>query len=169
MRQRFCPLWTAARQYDAACRIVAKWPLRCTRDDGVELLFAGVGHHPVADDAGVVHQHIETTEGLDRGLDQVLRAWFQSAMSDPLATASPPAAVISSTTRCAGAAAAGGRSVQTDTDVVDHDARTLGGEGQRVRATDAAARSGDDDDSAVDHAHIHCLLYLIALAFVVAR
>ena len=38
-----------------------------------------------------------------------------------------------------------------------------------MRAADAAARSGDDDDTAVNHSHIRCLLYLIALAFVVAR
>ncbi len=38
-----------------------------------------------------------------------------------------------------------------------------------MRATDTAARSGDDDDAAVNHSHCSCLLYLIALAFVVAR
>ncbi len=39
-------------------------------DDGVELLFAGVGEHPVADDAGVVDQDVEPAEGVDGGLDQ---------------------------------------------------------------------------------------------------
>jgi len=38
-----------------------------------------------------------------------------------------------------------------------------------MRATDSAARSGNDDDAAVNHTHNCCLLYLIALAFVVAR
>ena len=39
-------------------------------DDGVELLLAGVGQHPVAHDAGVVHQHVQAAEGVDGGLDQ---------------------------------------------------------------------------------------------------
>ncbi len=39
-------------------------------DDGVELFLAGVGEHAVADDARVVDQNVETTEGVDRGLDQ---------------------------------------------------------------------------------------------------
>ena len=53
-----------------------------------------------------------------------------------------------------GAAAAGGRAVEADTDVVDHDARALGGERQRVRAADAAARARDDDHAAVEQSHI---------------
>ena len=39
-------------------------------DDGVEFLFAGVGEHPVADDARVVDQDVEPAEGVDGGLDQ---------------------------------------------------------------------------------------------------
>ncbi len=39
--------------------------LEVHRDHGVELLFAGVGEHPVADDARVVHQDIQSTEGVD--------------------------------------------------------------------------------------------------------
>jgi len=42
-----------------------------------------------------------------------------------------------------------------------------------VRAADTAARSGDDDDATVDYSHfppiLFRLLYLIALALVVAR
>ena len=41
-------------------------------DDGVELVLAGVGEHPVADDARVVHQDVETAELLDRRLDQAV-------------------------------------------------------------------------------------------------
>ena len=62
-----------------------------------------------------------------------------------------------------GAAAAGGRTVEADADVVDHDARALGGERQRVRASDPAAGSRDDDHAAVKQSHVRCLLgYLIA-------
>jgi hypothetical protein len=51
------------------------------------------------------------------------------------------------------AATAGGRSVQAHPDVVDDNTRAFGGEGQGVRAPDTAARSGDDDDAAVDYTH----------------
>ena len=52
-----------------------------------------------------------------------------------------------------GAAAACRGTVQPHTDVVDHDACAFGREGQRMRATDTAARSGDDDDTAVNYSH----------------
>ena len=45
-------------------------PLEVYGDDGVELLLAGVGEHPVADDARVVDQDVESAERVDRGLDQ---------------------------------------------------------------------------------------------------
>src|SRR5262249_38046569 len=122
-------------------------------DDGVELLLAGVGHHPVAHDAGVVHQDVESTEAVDGGLHEGGRcvpvrdvgsvgAGFATGRGDFVAHA------------LCGAAAASGRAVQTHPDVVDDDAGAFGREGQRVRASDTAARSGDDDDTAVDHAHI---------------
>src|SRR5262249_7171610 len=64
-----------------------------------------------------------------------------------------------------GATAACRRTVQPYPDVIDDDARTLSREGQPMRATDTAARSGDDDDTAVDQAHTNCSLtrYLLAL------
>ena len=52
------------------------------------------------------------------------------------------------------AAAAGGRAVEPDADVVDHHTGALGGERQRVRAADAAARSRHDDHAAVKQSHI---------------
>jgi hypothetical protein len=127
--------------------------LEVHRDDGVELLLAGVGHHPVAHDAGVVHQNIQTTELLNCGLDEACRlipVRDVGSVGDGFATGGGD--LVDYALR--GATAAGGRPVQTNTDVVDDDARTLGREGQRMRATDTAARSGDDDDTAVDHAHI---------------
>ena len=40
-------------------------------DDGVELLFAGVGEHPVADDARIVDQDVQTrAKRIHRGLNQ---------------------------------------------------------------------------------------------------
>ena len=121
-------------------------------DDGVELFLAGVGDHPVAHDAGVVHQNVQTTEGLDGSLYQAGRLvpvrdvgsvgdGFASGCGDLVDHA------------LGGAATARRRTVQAHTDVVDHHARTFGREGQRVLATDTAARSGDDDDTAVNHSH----------------
>ena len=46
--------------------------LEVDSDDGVELFLAGVGEHPVADDAGIVDQDVEPAERVDRGLDQPL-------------------------------------------------------------------------------------------------
>ena len=45
-------------------------PLEVHGDDGVELLFAGVRDHPVPDDAGVVDQHVQTPERVDRRRDE---------------------------------------------------------------------------------------------------
>src|SRR3546814_2176251 len=39
--------------------------------------------------------------------------------------------------------------------VTDDELRALGGEAQRARAADAAARAGDDRDLAVQCAHVH--------------
>ena len=47
-------------------------PLEVYSDDGVELLLAGIGEHPVADDARVVDQDVQATERVDRRLDQSL-------------------------------------------------------------------------------------------------
>ena len=45
-------------------------PLEVHGDDGVELLLAGVGDHPVPHDAGVIDQDVEPAEGVDGGRDQ---------------------------------------------------------------------------------------------------
>ena len=63
-----------------------------------------LGHveaEPVTQDAGVVDDHVEPAEGLDRLVDQ-RRAPAQVEMSSVLAAAWPPAATISSTTCWAG-------------------------------------------------------------------
>ena len=43
-------------------------------DDGVPLLLGHVDQHPVAQDAGVVDQHVEVAERLDGGVDHALAA-----------------------------------------------------------------------------------------------
>ena len=135
--------------------------------DGVELLFAGVGEHPVADDARVVHQNVEAAERVDCGLDETLGlrpVRDVGSTGDGFATGGGD--LVDHALGCT--AAARGRPVEADADVVDDDARALGGEGQRVCAPDSAARSRDDDHPAVEQTHLRCLpCYLIAL--VVAR
>ena len=53
-----------------------------------------------------------------------------------------------------GAPTTSGRAVQADADVVHHHARTLGGERQRMRASDAATCARHDDHAAVEQSHI---------------
>ena len=58
-------------------------------DDGVPLLFAHVGHHAVTQDAGVVDDGVQVTEGVDCGLDESLCASPRGdvvAVGDRLAT-----------------------------------------------------------------------------------
>ncbi len=74
------------------------------------------------------------------------------ATSSRLATARPPAATISATTSSAGPAAPPLPS-SADADVVDDDGGALSGERERVRAADAAAGSGHDDDAPVAQTH----------------
>ena len=110
--------------------------LEMHRDDRIELFFAGVGHHSVAHDPGIVHQDVQTAE---QAVWIKAAAWFQSAMFEPLATASPPAAVISSTTLCAALPARRPviRPAQAP-NIIDDDTGAFGGEGQSVRPSDAA-------------------------------
>ena len=143
-------------------------PLEVHGDDGVELVLAGVGEHPVAHDARVVHQDVEPAERVDRGLDEALGlrpVGDVGAAGDGFATGSGD--LVDDTLR--GAAAARRRAVEADADVVDHDARALGGERQRMRAPDAAARTRHDDHAAVEQSHIRCLPWLFDVAVVVAR
>src|SRR5947209_9643046 len=94
------PSLDSPRQYDAACRIVAKWPLRCTamtasnssslvlaiiRSRTMPALFTRTSKPPKVSTAVLIRA----------------AAWSQSAMLEPSTMASPPAEVISSTTLCA--------------------------------------------------------------------
>ena len=133
-------------------------PLEVDGDDGVELLLAGVGEHPVADDAGVVDQHVESAERVDRGLDQPLGL-------RPVGDVGPAGHGFASGSgdlvdhALCRAAATRGRTVQPDTDVIDHHSRALGGERQRMSAPDAATSTRHDDHAAVEQSHISYLPY----------
>ena len=49
-----------------------KWPFRWTRDHRVRFRLGHVDQHAVAQNAGVVHQHVELAELRDRLLDHLL-------------------------------------------------------------------------------------------------
>ena len=88
--------------------------------------------HPVAQDAGVVDEHVEAAERVDRLLDDPLGAVPKSQTSSALATASPPAAAISSTTSWAGPRGSR-RCRRRAAEVVDHHLGAVRGE-HRARA-----------------------------------
>ena len=77
---------------------------------------------------------------------------FQSAMSSPLAIASPPRDRISFTTSVAGPASTPDAVVRP-AQVVDHHLGTLGGEQQRVLAPQASTGPGDDRDTPFECSH----------------
>jgi hypothetical protein len=133
----------------AAWRKGAKCPFEVDAEDGVPLVFTGVGQHAIPDEAGVVDQNVQPAEGVDGGLDQVFRSLPVGhiiTIDDGFA-----AALIFSTTARAALALPG--TVQRDADVVDHHQGTFGSEGTRVRLADAASRSGDDHHPAVEQSH----------------
>ena len=137
-------------------------PLEVHGDNGVELLLAGVGDHPVPHDAGIVHQHVESAEGVDGGLNQpgsFVPISHVRATGDGFPTGGNDFVdnTLGRTT------ATGGRAVQSDADVVDDHSRALCGEGERMRASDPATGAGDDDNPTVKQSHGVSLPYLLAL------
>ena len=127
-------------------------PVQVHADHRVPLVVVGVDEHAVAQDARVVHDHVERAERRRPRTATRLAAPSKSATSSVLATASPPSAWISSTTcvrRLGRRAGAVGRAAE----VVHHDLGALARERQRVRAADAAARARDHDDSSVADTH----------------
>ena len=110
-------------------------------DDGVPLLLGHRHEHAVAQDAGVVDEHVEAPEGVDRRAHQRLAA-------------GPAGDVV---VRRDGFAAGGadllGRLLGDVTEVVDDDLGALGGEEARVLATEAPAGARDDRDPAVECPH----------------
>ena len=140
-RRRPC---RASRQCFAAWWHGATWPFRCTVDHRVPLGLGDVEAHRVAEDAGVVDEDVEAAE----------------RRRPPAATsalgAGPRRDVV--VVRDGGAAArrddlVDDRARRVGVEVVDDDARALGGEQPRVAASDAATRAGDDRDLAVEHSH----------------
>ena len=119
---------------------------------------SGLGHvdeHAVPEDAGVVDEHVDVAEGVDRRSGSAARRPAKSATLSVLATASPPRALISSTTSWAGPGV-GARAVLRPAEVVDHDLGSLAGEQQGVVPADASPGARDHRDTTVQCAH-QCL------------
>ena len=119
-------------------------------DDRVPLVDGHVDQHPVPQDAGVVDQHVEPAERLDRGVDQPLGALpvgHVVAVGHGFAAGRPD--LVDHLTGWAGGPAA---AVDLGAQVVDHDLGPLPGELQGVAPADAPAGSGHDHDPPVTNA-----------------
>ena len=126
-------------------------------DHRVPLVLAGREHHAVAEEPGVVHEHVEAAEGVDRGVHEAAGA---VPVGDVVGVGDGLAArrddLVDDQLR---RAPVGAGAVARDAEVVHDDARALTCERQRVLAADAARRAGDDDDPAVaDPGHVMLLL-----------
>lgn len=92
----------------------------------------------VAQDAGVVHQHVDTTEVVQCGLHDPVAVGHRVVIGHGSAAESPDLFYHLVRRRCAGALAVGAAA-----QVIDHHPRAMTSEQQRVGSTEAAASSGD--------------------------
>jgi hypothetical protein len=124
--------------------------LQVDADDRVDVALVHVEDHPVAQDAGVVHDDVQRAERVDR-LRTMRSAAFQSDTLSVLATASPPAALISATTSRRPVVGAG--AVVAAAEVVHDHLGAMLREQQRLFAADAAAGPRDDRHTSVEQSH----------------
>ena len=120
-------------------------------DDGVPVVLVHVEDHPVAQDARVVHEDVETPEGVDRLLHHVAGAREVGdvvEVGDRLA-----AAGTDDRGNVVGRRGIGTFPSCRSAEVVHHDARAGGCEVQRMSSADAVAGTGDDGDLSVQDAH----------------
>src|SRR6185312_16136866 len=117
-------------------------------DDRVPLGLGHVDHHPVAQDAGVVHDDVDRAERVDRELDEALRA---VPGGDVLGVGDGLAAGCRDLVHdlLGGSGVAGSAAVTGPADVVDDDLGALFGEEQRMRPADAATGTSDRDNPTV--------------------
>ena len=107
-------------------------------DDQVPLVLGHRHEHAIAEDAGVVDEHVETTERGEGGVDQ-------------LPPTVPVGDVVVGRDRLpAGVADRGGRLLRHVTQVVHHDLRALLGEEQGVLASQTSSGAGDDGDAVLE-------------------
>ena len=127
----------------------AEGALEVDLDNRIPLFFGHVHEHPVAQDAGVVHDDVEATEVVDRLLDDVAGALPGRdvvTVGDGLAAHRFDLGdhIVRGTVGVTG-------TVTGPADVVHHDLGTLAGHHQRVLTADAPAGTGDDHNSSFTH------------------
>ena len=121
-------------------------------DHRVEVFGGHREHHLVAQDAGVVDQHVEAAERIERGADDVLgslEVGHAVVVGNGLA-----AALGDDVDDLVGRSLVGTLAGHGSAEIVDDDLGAVVGELHRLAATDAVARSGDDRHLAVEHAHL---------------
>jgi hypothetical protein len=114
-------------------------------DDRVPVRLGHRDDHPVAQDARVVHHHVQPAERLDGLRDQPLRAGPGGdvlGIRDRL-----PARGGDLVGDGLGRASRGAAAVPAAAEVVDHHLGTLRGERQGVRLADAVPGAGDNHDA----------------------
>ena len=125
--------------------------LQVDPDHVVPLALRHVEDGPVPYEAGVAHQHVEATVGLDRLVDHVLGALPVGHVREVRhCTTTEARDLLGNLARGPGI---GARAIPLTTEIVDHDRGALLRHQHRVAATEAPAGAGDDDDLAVQHAH----------------
>ena len=110
-----------------------------------------VHEHAVAEDARVVHDDVEAAERVDRVLDEpagALEVGDVLAVGDRLSVGG-----LDLCDHLLGRRQVGALARERPAEVVHDHLRAGGGERERVRATDAAARAGDDCDLAAQIGH----------------
>jgi hypothetical protein len=117
----------------------------------VPLVLFCIGEHPVANEAGVVHDDVQITELVESSANE---ASGTVPVSDVVTVCDRDAArgadlVDDLLSR----AAARARPVELDAEVVDDDLRALRAERERMRATEPPRSAGDDDDTVVADPH----------------
>ena len=124
-------------------------------DDGVEVGFRHREDHLVAQDACVVHEHVESSERLDCRVDDVVRRRVVGhvvVVGDGLTTAT-----LDDVDDGLGGALVGPFSADRTAEVVHHDLRSVVGQHDRLAPPDAVAGAGDDRHFAVENPHLHAL------------
>ena len=120
--------------------------------DGVPFIDRHVDQHAVAQNAGVVHQHIDAPERVNGRVNQapgalvvrhIIAVGHRLAAHGPHLVDHLPRRPV----RRTGA-------VDFGPEVVDHDLGALAGELESVLPSDAPAPSGDDHDPTVTDAHV---------------
>ena len=154
------PALCSSRQYAAAQHVGREVTLEVHGDDGVPLGLGHVDDHTIAKDAGVVHQDVQVTEGLDGRVDEVLSAF---PVGDVVGVGDRFAALrtISAATSSAGVWSLPSPSLAPPRSLTTTLAPSFREE-QCVLATDAAPCTGDDRNASFERSHEWLLVDLMA-------